>query len=219
MERMVVRIGEIDPDGRNPYKHSESKVAARMESLGLYGQVREIIVRRVKSRYVVIAGHCTFEAAKRMGWDEIECLVVEWDEAKSYGWMLIDNQRGEQDTALTVSLLDELEESGVSLSLFDMDENELAMMRDLVGIDEWEVEKQGGGKKRGGSGGEKAKRSVVKVVLVMEQLDVLEQAIKKSGVKNRGDAVERICRAFLEGDAASSGAVMDEFFIEGLEED
>lgn len=43
--------------------------------------------------------------------------------------------------------------------------------------------------------GDKAKQ--IRPVLYMEQVDLLERAIKKAGLRNRGEAVAAICRAYL----------------------
>jgi len=52
-----------------------------------------------------------------------------------------------------------------------------------------------GGSKRGFS---YDKAQTVKVVLLVEHLDIFEQAIKAVGILNRGDALIEICRQFLE---------------------
>ena len=74
---MKISIAELSLDPTNARKHSDKNLSAIAASLNKFGQRKPIVVHRG----VVLAGNGTLEAAKSLGWSEIEVAEVpaDWD--------------------------------------------------------------------------------------------------------------------------------------------
>lgn len=115
VETVPVKSLTFDPN--NARKHGKKNLDAIAASLKEFGQRRPLVVT---SKYVVIAGNGTLEAAKSLGWEEIAVTVLPFedpDKAKAYA--LADNRTAELaewDMEILKSSVDELVAAG-----FDMD--------------------------------------------------------------------------------------------------
>lgn len=74
----------------NPRRGDVDAVAA---SLARFGQRKPIVVRA--SDRVIIAGNHTFQAAQRLGWEEIAAVLVDDDDATAQAYALADNRTAE----------------------------------------------------------------------------------------------------------------------------
>lgn len=88
-----IALDKLQQDGNNARKHSERNLNAIKESLGRFGQRKPIVVRGRK----ILAGNGTLEAARQLGWTEIEIIQVpeEWDEETAKAYALADNRTAE----------------------------------------------------------------------------------------------------------------------------
>jgi ParB family transcriptional regulator, chromosome partitioning protein len=62
------------------------------------GLLQPIVVRRIRDRYELIAGHRRYEAAKTLGWTEIAANVRDETSAKAYILTLVENLQREDLT-------------------------------------------------------------------------------------------------------------------------
>ena len=90
---MKVSIAELSLDPTNARKHSDKNLSAIAASLNKFGQRKPIVVHRG----VVLAGNGTLEAAKSLGWTEIEVAEVpaDWDDDTAKAYALADNRTAE----------------------------------------------------------------------------------------------------------------------------
>ena len=104
---LMVRVAEFKPHPMNYNAHPQNQVEALRESLGIFGQVRDVVVWRE----FIIAGHGVVEAAKAEGWTEIHAtrLPDDWDEERVLAYLATDNETArmsEPDNAQLATLLE-----------------------------------------------------------------------------------------------------------------
>ena len=86
------KIAELKNDPANARKHSPRNLKAIRDSLDVFGQQKPIVV---DSRGVVIAGNGTLEAARELGWDEIDVVITDLDPAHAQAFGIADNRTAE----------------------------------------------------------------------------------------------------------------------------
>ena len=86
------KIAELKNDPANARKHSPRNLKAIRDSLDVFGQQKPIVV---DSRGVVIAGNGTLEAARELGWGEIDVAVTDLDPAHAQAFGIADNRTAE----------------------------------------------------------------------------------------------------------------------------
>jgi site-specific DNA-methyltransferase (adenine-specific) len=108
-----ISITELSLDPRNARKHSQRNLEAIAASLEKFGQRKPIVVHRG----VILAGNGTLEAAKTLGWTEIDVAEVpdDWDNETAKAYALADNRTAE---------LAEWDESELAKQLLELVENE-----------------------------------------------------------------------------------------------
>ena len=117
---MKISITDLSLDPKNARKHSARNLEAIAASLEKFGQRKPIVVHRG----VVLAGNGTLEAAKSLGWTEIDVAEVpdDWDNDTAKAYALADNRTAE---------------------LAEWDESELAkQLLELLDAD-WDIEELG----------------------------------------------------------------------------
>lgn len=126
MEIKIQKIADLEHDAHNARKHPESQLSALKESLRRFGQAKPIVIT---SAGVVVAGNGTLEAARELGWTEIETVEIpaHWDAATTKAFALADNRTAELAQWDARELLSQLEE----LDEFDMQ---------ALGFDAWKQE-------------------------------------------------------------------------------
>jgi DNA modification methylase len=87
-------ISDLTLDPNNARAHSQKNLNAIKSSLTKFGQRKPIVV---DGKGVVLAGNGTVEAAKSLGWDQIDVAVIpaNWDEATARAYALADNRTAE----------------------------------------------------------------------------------------------------------------------------
>ena len=90
---MKISITDLSLDPKNARKHSARNLEAIAASLKKFGQRKPIVVHRG----VVLAGNGTLEAAKSLGWTEIDVAEVpqDWDNDTAKAYALADNRTAE----------------------------------------------------------------------------------------------------------------------------
>jgi DNA modification methylase len=122
-----LRIADLTPDPQNARQHDDKNIKAIMGSLKEFGQRKPIVITEAG---VIVAGNGTVEAAKRLGWLDIEVVKVpsDWTDAQVKAFAIADNRTAElanwNQEVLTSQLL-ELEAEGWELAEFGFEAFEL----------------------------------------------------------------------------------------------
>ena len=128
MKIKAVAIDKLILDDKNARKHSERNLAAIKESLSRFGQRKPIAVRGTK----VLAGNGTLEAARQLGWTEIQVVEVpdDWDDDTAKAYALADNRTAELadwDDAELAKQLMELEAAGWNIQELGFEQREMEL--------------------------------------------------------------------------------------------
>jgi hypothetical protein len=115
------KITDLSFDPRNARKHPEANMTALVSSLKQFGQRKPIVITAAGK---VVAGNGTLEAARRLGWSEIETVEIpaDWDEAKITAFAIADNRTSELaewDTGILLEQLSDLVDFDFSAFGFD----------------------------------------------------------------------------------------------------
>lgn len=88
-----VKVTSLTMDPENARKHSERNIKAIAGSLEAFGQRRPLVVWD----NIVIAGNGTLEAAKSLGWVEVEITrcPADWSSDQARAYALADNRTAE----------------------------------------------------------------------------------------------------------------------------
>jgi site-specific DNA-methyltransferase (adenine-specific) len=133
-----LRIADLTPDPQNARQHDDKNLKAIMGSLKEFGQRKPIVITEAG---VIVAGNGTVEAAKRLGWLEIEVVKVpsDWTDAQVKAFAIADNRTAElanwNQEVLTSQLL-ELEAEGWELTEFGFEPLEMPVNPDDIVEDE-----------------------------------------------------------------------------------
>ena len=116
MQIQNMSIDAIKPYVRNAKKHPQSQIENVAESIKKFGFVQPIVV---DGGGCIIIGHCRYEASKRLGLEEVPCVMLEDltdDEVRKL--RLLDNKLNE--SPWDMSLL-EVEIADLDFGDFDVD--------------------------------------------------------------------------------------------------
>lgn len=133
MEIINVPIGDIRPYDKNP-RRNDAAVEYVAESIDKFGFKVPIIL---DADNVIVAGHTRWKAAKRLGMDEVPCIVADdLSPEQIKAFRLADNKVAEAAEWDPVLLSEELQELAdmfdVDMSAFGfVDENTVAEALDL----------------------------------------------------------------------------------------
>jgi len=122
-----LRIADLTPDPQNARQHDDKNLKAIEGSLKEFGQRKPIVITEDG---VIVAGNGTVEAAKRLGWTQIDVVKVpnDWTPDKIKAFAIADNRTAElanwNQEVLTSQLL-ELEAEGWELAEFGFEALEL----------------------------------------------------------------------------------------------
>ena len=135
-------INKLKNDPANARKHTGRNIQAIKDSLEVFGQQKPIVI---DSRGVIIAGNGTYQAAKELGWSEIDTVETTLDPAHAQAFGIADNRTAElaswDDDVLSQivqnmdsDLVDKLALDDLSLELPDFEpatENEQGQLDEL----------------------------------------------------------------------------------------
>ena len=110
MNIQKLSIAQLSLDPQNARKHSQRNLDAIAASLDKFGQRKPIVIHKG----VILAGNGTVEAAKSLGWTDIDAVEVpsEWDDETAKAFALADNRSAE---------LAEWDESILAKQLLELD--------------------------------------------------------------------------------------------------
>jgi hypothetical protein len=119
-----IAIAQLQHDPQNARKHNHKNIEAIANSLKKFGQRKPIVVA---GENVVVAGNGQLEAARSLGWTEIQVARVpnEWSWEQVRAFALADNRTAEMaewDSKVLVDQLVELDAVGWELSDFGFEE-------------------------------------------------------------------------------------------------
>ncbi len=101
----TIDITDISQDPANVRKHSRRNLDAIKASLRAFGQQKPIVI---DSRNIILAGNGTYEAAKELGWPEIQIVRTTLAGSSAVAYAIADNRTAElaewDDTALAEQL-------------------------------------------------------------------------------------------------------------------
>lgn len=99
------KVTELSNDPANARKHDDRNIESIVGSLRRFGQQKPIVV---DSSGVVRAGNGTLEAARRLGWDKIDCVISDLKGSEMTAYAIADNRTSElaawDDAVLAASL-------------------------------------------------------------------------------------------------------------------
>jgi DNA modification methylase len=138
MKLETLRIADLTPDPNNARQHDDKNLKAIQGSLKEFGQRKPIVITEAG---IIVAGNGTVEAAKRLGWLDIEVVRVpsDWTDAQIKAFAIADNRTAElanwNQEVLTSQLL-ELEAEGWELTEFGFEPLEMPVNPDDIVEDE-----------------------------------------------------------------------------------
>jgi ParB-like chromosome segregation protein Spo0J len=92
LKTVSVKIADLSQDPANARKHDEKNIDSIIASLRRFGQQKPIVIDASK---VVRAGSGTLEAAKRIGWETIECVETNLKGSDAIAYAIADNRTAE----------------------------------------------------------------------------------------------------------------------------
>lgn len=92
MEVVSVEISTLHTDPKNARKHNVKNLKAIKGSLEKFGQQKPIVVNEAR---MIIAGNGTFEAAKALGWKDINVVFSKLSKRDERAFALADNRTAE----------------------------------------------------------------------------------------------------------------------------
>ena len=92
MKTVSRKISDLSNDPANARKHNERNIDAIIASLRRFGQQKPIVV---DSSGVVRAGNGTLEAARRLGWESIDCVTTSLQGSDAIAYAIADNRTAE----------------------------------------------------------------------------------------------------------------------------
>jgi site-specific DNA-methyltransferase (adenine-specific) len=127
MKLELLKLDQLTPDPTNARAHDDKNLSAIEGSLREFGQRKPIVIDQ---RGVIVAGNGTVEAAKRLGWTDIQAVRVpaDWDSDRIKAFALADNRTGELATwnqEVMSSQLMNLQECGFTIEEFGFTANSI----------------------------------------------------------------------------------------------
>jgi DNA modification methylase len=92
VKTVSVKIADLSQDPANARKHDDKNIDSIIASLRRFGQQKPIVI---DASNVVRAGNGTLEAAKRLGWDSIECVKTDLKGSDAIAYAIADNRTAE----------------------------------------------------------------------------------------------------------------------------
>jgi hypothetical protein len=134
LEIETIAVADLVFDSENARKHSAHNLAVISSSLQSFGQRKPVVIT---SSNVIVAGNGTVQAAKELGWTEVEVVRVpaSWTKAQVKAFAIADNRSaelGQWDNQILLNSLMELNEVGL-LGAAGFSDSELSPSTDFNG--------------------------------------------------------------------------------------
>jgi DNA modification methylase len=92
MQIIKKSIAELSNDPANARKHDDRNIESIVASLRRFGQQKPIVI---DMNNIVRAGNGTLEAARRLGWDSIDCVKTDLKGSDAIAYAIADNRTAE----------------------------------------------------------------------------------------------------------------------------
>jgi DNA modification methylase len=92
MQIFKIKVADLSADPANARKHDDRNIDSIVASLRRFGQQKPIVI---DASNVVRAGNGTLEAARRLGWDSIECVKTDLKGSDAIAYAIADNRTAE----------------------------------------------------------------------------------------------------------------------------
>lgn len=125
MELKKLRLDEIQQHPQNVRIHTKRNLDVIKKSLSEWGQYKPILVQ--KSTMYILAGNGTYQAACALGWEEMDCNIIDVTDEQAKAILIADNRSSDLSQMDEKAVLDLLQE-------FDAD------LLDLTGYDDKELD-------------------------------------------------------------------------------
>ena len=213
MDIKILKIEQISPNSYNPNVIQEDIMAKLRAEIAHKGLCEPIIVRQAGDTYTIVDGEHRWLICKELGWQEIPCIVQDYDDSEAkIKTLQLNYMRGFPVPIRLASLIHDLNKE---IPLEDLarrlpyDEPQLMNNLELLKLPEdfgMEIERQA-------MEDSNEMPMVVSFVLYKNQVDVIEQAIKiageslPEGTKNlKAVALEKICTEYVASQLVKSEA-------------
>lgn len=110
-----IDVSELSEDPANVRVHNDRNILAIMQSLQAFGQQKPVVV---DCNNIVRAGNGTLEAAKRLGWTQLDCCVSSLHGSEMIAYSIADNRTAELaewDMAQLVDSIQEIQSEALDL--------------------------------------------------------------------------------------------------------
>lgn len=194
MQIKQVPLDSISQDPANVRKHNERNIDAIVASLRAFGQQTPIVV---DARGVILKGNGTYEAARKLGWENIGVVFTELSGSSATAYAIADNRTselGEWDLPALGKQLESLETEGFNIETLAFDETYLAFASDLNADDPETVDELNGPKGES-TLDEYNARTIRQIVLFYEFeqfeliIDALGVVMEKNSLSTNSEAV------------------------------
>jgi ParB-like chromosome segregation protein Spo0J len=132
MKIETLQIKDLTPDPNNARQHDDKNLKAIQGSLKEFGQRKPIVITEAG---VIVAGNGTVEAAKRLGWLDIQAVTVpgDWTPNQIKAFALADNRTAEL-ASWNMEVLDEqlweLEQEELDVTVLGFESRVVAEVED-----------------------------------------------------------------------------------------
>jgi ParB family transcriptional regulator, chromosome partitioning protein len=127
LQIVTVKLADLTPYKNNARTHTEEQIQRIVESIKEFGWTNPVLI---DPKMGVIAGHARLEAAKRIGMEEVPCIVLAGlTEAQKRAYLIADNKlaiNAGWDEKLLAMEFSDLKNLGFNLDLLGFDASELA---------------------------------------------------------------------------------------------
>jgi len=185
MQTERVAIASLKPDRKNAREHDEDSIKALKVSLEKFGQQKPVVVTKGNR---IVTGNGLYEAAKALGWEEIEVVRTSLKGQALKAYAIADNRTAELSEWELPNLADALREVGEfqdSLGFSDGDLENLLSAEFPVVDDGASVEDHGRS-----AGGKDVDTGAGRMVYVSsEQLAHLTRALDKARLAEKKETL------------------------------
>jgi hypothetical protein len=139
MKTVTIKVSDLSADPANARKHDEKNIDSIIASLRRFGQQKPIVIDASK---VVRAGSGTLEAAKRIGWETIECVETNLKGSDAIAYAIADNRTAELaewDSDILAAQLSGLltdDEALLKSSGFTVDELDELLIKSMANLED-----------------------------------------------------------------------------------
>ncbi|MCZ8155540.1 MAG: ParB/RepB/Spo0J family partition protein [Leptospira sp.] len=89
----TIDLNSIQPNPLQPRLIGKEDVEDLVQSMDRLGLIEPILVRKDKSKFMIVAGERRYRAALKLGWKEIPAIITDADEDICYEMSLAENEK------------------------------------------------------------------------------------------------------------------------------